>query len=40
MRDFIGGSQPNFDFADGADSIVISGHKFIGSYSLWYCAGS
>ena len=23
--------KPNFDFADGADSIVISGHKFIGS---------
>jgi len=23
--------KPNFDFADGADSISISGHKFIGS---------
>jgi histidine decarboxylase len=23
--------KPNFDFADGADSIAISGHKFIGS---------
>ena len=24
--------KPNFDFADGADSIVISGHKFIGFF--------
>ncbi|PIG96310.1 hypothetical protein CS542_09020 [Pedobacter sp. IW39] len=23
--------RPAFDFADGADSIAISGHKFIGS---------
>lgn len=23
--------RPNFDFADGADSIAISGHKFVGS---------
>jgi histidine decarboxylase len=25
------GQRPGFDFADGADSVIISGHKFIGS---------
>lgn len=24
-------SRPGFDFADGADSIIVSGHKFLGS---------
>ncbi len=25
------GGRPGFDFADGADSLIVSGHKFIGS---------
>jgi histidine decarboxylase len=25
------GKRPGYDFADGADSIIVSGHKFIGS---------
>jgi histidine decarboxylase len=25
------GNRPGFDFADGADSIAVSGHKFLGS---------